>query len=409
MVRRSLGQAYRRVLWANTISSVGDGVYVSALPLLAYTVTRDPILIALVTSSAFLPWLVWSLPAGAIVDRSDRGMLMSRSQLVQGLIVAMIAVLLLVHAVDIGLLILLGFLLGSAEVVFSNAAQSVLPELVPPSELPRANGNLQVSLTVGETFAGPPLGSLLFAVSRVIPFGLDACTFFGSAALLSGLAKKPEPATAHAPMGTQIVEGLRYLLRHRLLRTVALLLGISNFASQMGQATLVLLAVQTLHTGSRGYGLLWTASAVGAILGGITNPALTRRLGMLASLIISMMAVAAVFVGVGLAPDAIVVGVLFACVGYFVTMWNIVTVTLRQRIVPAELLGRVNSAYRMIGWGLIPVGGVAGGLVAADFGYRAPYLLGGIVMAVAGIVAIPVLIRAAAQQLPLGIAADPRT
>jgi MFS family permease len=119
--------------------------------------------------------------------------------------------------------------------------------------------------------------------------------------------------------------------------------------------------------------------------------------------------VAAVFVGVGLAPDAIVAGVLFACVGYFVTMWNIVTVTLRQRIVPAELLGRVNSAYRMIGWGLIPVGGVAGGLVAAEFGYRAPYLLGGIVMAVAGIVTIPMLIRAAAQQLPLGTAADPRT
>src|SRR5580698_4815555 len=122
MLRRSLGQAYRRVLWANTISSVGAGVYVTALPLLAYTVTRDPRLIALVSASAFVPWLVWSLPAGVIVDRYDRGVVMWRSQVVQGVIVAMIAVLLLVHEVDIALLILVGFLLGSAEVFFANAA-----------------------------------------------------------------------------------------------------------------------------------------------------------------------------------------------------------------------------------------------------------------------------------------------
>jgi MFS family permease len=394
MLRRSLGQAYRRVLWANTISSVGAGVYVSALPLLAYTVTRDPRLIALVSASAFVPWLVWSLPAGVIVDRYDRGMLMWRSQLVQGLIVAMIAVLLLVHEVDIALLILLGFLLGSAEVVFSNAAQSVLPELVPAAELPKANGNLQVSLTVGETFAGPPLGGFLFAVSRMLPFGLNALTFFGSAALLSGLPKKPRPVTPPAPMGTQIAEGLSYLLRHRLLRVVAVLLGVMGFASQMGQATLVLLAVRTLHTGTEGYGLLWTASAVGAILGGVTNPVLTRRLGMVPSLIIAMLAEGAMFVGIGLAPDAIVAGVLFAGNGYFVTMWNVVTVTLRQRIVPGELLGRVNSVYRMIGWGLFPVGAVAGGFVARELGYRAPYTAGGLVIALVGAVTLPVLIRA---------------
>src|ERR1700733_9004931 len=125
---RSLGQAYRRVLWANAVSSVGDGVYVSALPLLTVTLTRDPRLIALVSAAAFVPWLVLSLPAGVIVDRHDRGMLMRRSQVAQGLAVAVSAVLVLVHEADIALLVLLAFLLGSAEVVFSNAAQSVLPD-----------------------------------------------------------------------------------------------------------------------------------------------------------------------------------------------------------------------------------------------------------------------------------------
>jgi MFS family permease len=388
MLRRSLGRAYRRVLWANTVSSVGDGVYVSALPLLAVTVTRDPRLIALVSAAAFIPWLVLSLPAGVIVDRYDRGRLMRRAQVVQGLSVAMVAVLVLVHEVDIALLVLLAFLLGCAEVVFSNAAQSVLPHLVPPEKLPKANGNLQVSLTVGETFAGPPLGSVLFAVTRALPFGLDACTFFGSAALLTGLPRQASPATAPAPMRAQIAEGLRYLFRHRLLRTVAVLLGVANFASQLGQSTLVLLAVQVLHTGIRGYGLLWTASAVGAILGGMTSPALTGRLGMLSSLVLSLAATAAAFVGIGLAPDEVVACALFALNGYASTMWNVVTVSLRQQIVPAELFGRVNSVYRMIGWGLLPIGAITGGFVAKEFGLRVPYTLGGIVIAVAAVVVL---------------------
>jgi predicted MFS family arabinose efflux permease len=283
-------------------------------------------------------------------------------------------------------------------VIFSNAAQSVLPDLVPADQLPKANGNLQVSLTVGETFAGPPLGSVLFAVSRILPFGLNAGTFFGSAALLSGLPRRKAPvAMAPVRMTTQIAEGLRYLGRHRLLRMVAVLLGVSNFASQMGQATLVLLAVQTLHTGTRGYGVLWTASAIGAILGGMTNPVLTRRLGMMPSLIISLAAFAAASAGIGLAPDVVVAGVLFAVDGYFVTMWNVVTVSLRQQIVPGELLGRVNSVYRMIGWGLIPLGALTGGLVAKEWGYRAPYTLGGILIAIATVLALPTLVSIARQ------------
>jgi hypothetical protein len=163
-------------------------------------------------------------------------------------------------------------------------------------------GQQQVSLTVGETFAGPPLGSVLFAASRALPFGLDACSFFCSAALLAGLPPRASPAPARAPMRTQIAEGLRYLSRHRMLRVVAVLLGVGGFASQMGQATLVLLAVQVLHTGTRGYGLLWTASAAGAILGGVTAPALTGKLGMLPSLILAQGASAAALLGIGSPP-----------------------------------------------------------------------------------------------------------
>jgi len=391
-----LSRDYWRLWWANTISSTGDGAFVAALPLLAVTITRDPRLVSVVTAATYLPWLLLSLPAGAVVDRCDRATLMWRAQAVQAAVVAMIAILIVVHEADIEVLAVGGLLLGSAEVIFSNAAQSVLPALVPPELLPKANGSQQVSLTVGESFLGPPAGSLLFAAAAALPFGLDAASFAGSAALLSALPKtRPAPKTTRRErVRAQIAEGLRWLAGHRLLRVVAVLLGIYNFANQMGQAILVLLATQTLHVSTRGYGLLLAASAVGSVVGGLVNPLLTRRLGLLPSLVLPAVIDAAAFVGIGLAPGPAVVAALLAVQGFSVTMWNVVTVSLRQRIVPGHLLGRVNSVYRMLGWGLMPAGALAGGFVAHAAGLRAPYVVAGLLCLLSVLAALPLLLAA---------------
>jgi MFS family permease len=389
-----LGRPYWHMWWGNTISSTGDGAFTAALPLLAVTITRDPRLVSVVTAATFLPWMALSLPAGALVDRYDRATLMWRSQAVQAAVVAAVAVLVVFGQASIAVLAVAGLLLGCAEVIFSNAAQAILPALVPPELLPKANGSQQVSLTIGESFLGPPVGSLLFAAAAVLPFGLDAASFAGSAALVATLPRTPRSREKHPPVRAQIAEGLRWLARHRLLRTVAVLLGVFNFANQMGQAVLVLLATETLHVGTRGYGFLLAASAVGSVAGGLLCPALTRRLGMLPSLVIGGAIDAAVFVGIGLAPDAIVVAVMLAGQGFGVTMWNVVTVSLRQQVVPAALLGRVNSVYRMLGWGLMPVGALAGGFVANAAGLRAPYIVAGVLCGLSLLAALPLLMSA---------------
>ena len=180
---------------------------------------------------------------------------------------------------------------------------------------------------------------------------------------------------------------------------IAVLLGVYNFANQMGQAVLVLLATQTLHLGTRGYGFLLAATAVGSVFGGLVAPRLTRKLGMLPSLITGAAINAAVFVGIGLAPDPAVAAVMLAGQGFTVTMWNVVTVTLRQQIVPARLLGRVNSVYRMLGWGLMPAA-LAGGFVAHAAGLRVPYVLAGIICALSLLAAFPVLLSASRCPLP---------
>jgi MFS family permease len=395
-----LSRDYWRLWWANAISSTGDGAFVAALPLLAVTITRDPRLVSVVTAATYLPWLLLSLPAGAVVDRYDRATLMWRAQAVQAAVVVIIAVLVVTRQASIELLAAGGLLLGSAEVIFSNAAQSVLPALVPPELLAKANGSQQVSLTVGESFLGPPAGSLLFAAAAVLPFGLDAVSFAGSAALLARLPRTGEaPKDAkHRSIRAQVAEGLRWLARHRLLRVVAVLLGIYNFANQMGQAILVLLATQTLHVSTRGYGVLLAASAVGSVVGGLVNPILTRRMGMLPSLVLPAFIEAAAFVGIGLAPGPVVVAALLASQGFAAAMWNVVTVSLRQRVVPGQLLGRVNSVYRMLGWGLMPLGALAGGFVAHAAGLRAPYIAAGLLCGLSTLVTLPFLVAATRKQ-----------
>jgi MFS family permease len=389
-----LSAAYWRLWWAAAIDNIGDGAFAAAVPLLAVTMTHDPRLVSIVAAASYLPWLLLSLPAGAVVDRHERVLLMWRSQAVQAVLVGALAVLAATGAMSIPVLAAMAFGIGAGEVVFGNAAQAILPDIVPKSLLHKANGNQYTVTTVGQMFVGPPAGSLLFAVAVALPFGLDAGSFALSAALLATLPRRPRARTGQPPMRTAIADGLRWLTGHRLLRTLALLLGVNNFCFQLGNVTLVLLATQTLHLGTRGYGVLLAGGAIGSVLGGLVSARIVARVGPLPALLAALTANVFVFEGIGLSPNAMVLGALLALNGFVTTVWNIVTVSLRQQIVPAEFLGRVNSVYRMLGWGLIPLGALTGGLVAHGFGLRAGYPIAGALRGIALLAVLPVLLAA---------------
>ncbi|MEV4180489.1 MFS transporter [Streptosporangium canum] len=389
-----LAGAYWRLWWATGINSMGDGAFAAAVSLLAVTITRDPRLVSVVSAATYLPWLLLSLPVGALVDRHDRIALMWRTQAIQAVIVGVIAVLAAFGRIGIPVLAIMAFGLGACAVVFANAAQAVLPDIVAKPLLHKANGHQQAITTIGLQFAGPPLGSLLFAVAVALPFGMDAGSFALSAALLATLPRRTCRQVEHPPMRTAIADGLRWLARHRLLRTLAVLLGVNTFCWQLGNVTLVLLATQTLHLDARGYGLLLAGAATGSLLGGLVSARVVEKMGALPTLLTALALNVVIFVGIGLSPNAIVLGALLAVNGFVITLWNIVTVSLRQQIVPSEMLGRVNSVYRMLGWGLIPLGALAGGLVAHAFGLRAPYPVAGVLRGIALLAAMPVLIRA---------------
>jgi MFS family permease len=383
-----IGPDFRRLLWATGIDDLGTGAFTAAVPLLTVTLTHDPRLVSLVSAAAYLPWLLLSLPAGALADRHDRAGLMWRAQAAQAVLVAVTAVLAACGAIWIPVLAVTAFGLGAGEVVFSTAAQAILPDLVAKPLLPRANGRQQAITTVTEQFAGPPLGSLLFGVAAALPFGLDAVSFAVSAVLV---AKLPRRAGGARPRSA-IREGLAWLLRHRLLRTLAILVGVNTFCGQLAAATLVLLATEVVHLDARGYGLLLAGAALGSVLGGLDNARVVARIGSRAALLTALAANVAAFGGIGLSRDAVMLGAFLAVNGFVTTLWNIVTVGLRQELVPSALLGRVSSAYRLLSWGLIPVGTLTGGLVAHGLGLRAPYLVAAAVRGFALVAALPVLL-----------------
>ncbi|WP_410580958.1 MFS transporter [Amycolatopsis sp. lyj-108] len=390
-----LPRAYRRLWWATGIDSLGNGVFTAALPLLAVTVTRDPREVALVSAATYLPWLLLSLIAGSVVDRVDLTTLMWRTQALQALIVGVLTALVVAGAITVPVLVLLAFALGSCDVFYDNAAQTTLPDLVPEDLLHQANGRQQVAMTVGRQFLGPPLGSLFFALALALPFAVDAASFVVAATLLARL-----PGRRGHAKSAKVLDGLRWLRKHRLFRTLALLLGINTFCGQLGNATLVLFVTDVLHLGAGVFGLLLAGAALGGIAGGLVIARLVAWLGDLRALLVSLVVNAVVFVGMGFSPNVAVLGGLLAVSGFVTTIWNVVTVSVRQRAVPASLLGRVNSVYRLLGWGLMPLGALAGGLLAHRFGLRVPYPVAGVVRGLALVVALPVLIPAMRDATP---------
>ncbi|WP_116201696.1 MFS transporter [Amycolatopsis circi] len=389
-----LPAAYWRLWWASAADNVGDGVFAAAVPLLTVTITRDPVQVSVVSAATYLPWLLLSLPAGALVDRRDRVGLLWRSQALQAAIVAVAAGLIWLGRIDIAGLAVMGFGLSACEVVFASASLAVVPDLVSDAQLHRANGSQYAIANAGQLFVGPPIGSLLFAGAAALPFGVDAVSFVVSAVLLATLPRRQLPQSARPPIRVAVAEGVRWLGRHRLLRTLAGLLAVNTFCYQLGNVTVVLLATQTLHVSERGYGVLLAGAAVGSVLGGMVNARVVAKIGALQALLTALVANVAIFGLIGVSPNAVVLGALLGINGFATTLWSVVTVSLRQQAVPTELRGRVHSVYRMLGWGLMPLGSLAGGLVADVFGIRAAYPVAGAVRGIALAVALPVLLPA---------------
>lgn len=384
MTRVRLGRDYRRLFTASVVSNLGDGVGVVAYPWLASAVTRSPLLIALVAAASRLPWLVFTLPAGVITDRVDRRRAMVAMDLVRGAITVVVAVVVLggrdslpdpdaldgVIGTQWGLylaLVAATLLLGTAEVLRDNTAQTILPDIVAAEHLERANGRMWSAEGVANTFVGPPLGALLIAAAFALPFVVDAASFFVASALVALIpgtfrAARPE-GVEPAHWRVEMREGVRWLWGHGLLRSMAIILGLMNAAAAATGAAFVLFAQEVLGLGPTLFAVVGMGSAVGGIVAGAAAAWLSQRLGSGTCLALTLGGGAVVSLVFAFTSHWPVVFVLSGLTTLLGTLWNVITVSLRQTVIPAHLLGRVNSVYRFFAWGMIPIGAALGGVL----------------------------------------------
>jgi predicted MFS family arabinose efflux permease len=386
---RRPGRPLATLLAAGAVSSLGDGVTLAAAPLLAASVTRDPRAIAAVGVAWSLPWLLFALVSGAVADRADRRRLMVAADLVRVVSLAVLTAAVLGGRASIPALVALFFVNAAAETVFDTAWQSTLPMVVERDDLPRANGWLQTIEFAGNGLLGPALGGVLFAAAAAAPFAVDAASFGVSALLLvtlpgrfraAGPAAGPDGPDRRPTLRADIAEGVRWLLGHRVLRTICWVLAIENIVEMAGFAMLVLLAQDVLGLDARGYGLLLACLAVGGVAGGTVAARLHRRLGDQGSVVGSTLLMSAAWALLAATGLPVVAGAGVALYGLAAVWWNVVTVSFRQAVVPERLQGRVNSAYRLVSWGTLSAGAAAGGVVVAQLGLRALYTAAAVVL-----------------------------
>ena len=393
-----LGPRYRRLWVSSGLSNLADGVLKVALPLVAVRYTQSPTLIAGLAFALSLPWLLFALPAGAFADRWDRRAAMLGANWARAVLMAALAVAVWLDAGALWALFVVAFGVGAAETVYDTSAQSFLPKIVAREQLSRANGRLYAAELTANQFIGPPLGGVLVVLGAGIAFLTPAALWLlaiGALLLIRGSFRIER--TQRTTLRADIAEGLRFLWANRVLRTLAVMTGVSNLAINATFAVLVLYLVGPDSPGGLtdpGYGLLLTATAVGGLLGSVTAERIERWLGRSRSLALTVIGGAAMAGVPALTANPFVIGGVFFVGGLAIVLWNVITVSLRQRISPDRLLGRVNSGYRLVAWGSMPLGAVLAGVLGSLVGLRAVFAVMGVVTL--GLLALmPVLTDAA--------------
>lgn len=390
---------YQRLVAASGLSNLADGVFQIALPLVALGITRDPGAFASVSVVARLPWLIFALPAGALADRLDRRVTMYRVSFVRTALIGALAAVVSAGWEELWILYVIALALGFGETMFDTAAQSILPNIVKdPDQLSRANGRLYAVELTANQFIGPPLGGLIAGLTLAGALSGSAIAYLGAALFLLVVRGQFRPERTGPPtrLRTDIREGVSFLWHNRVLRTMALCVGLSNLAYTAMFSVFPLFVVDPGPMGlsEAGFGLLITATAVGSVLASPLVEWFERRLGRTGTLLFSSalfpLAPLTAALTAAVAPNA-VVGVLS---GLSIVLWNVITVSLRQRISPDHMLGRVNAGYRLLAWGTMPVGAALGGVLGEVLGLQGTFA----VCAALGFLGIPLLLSGVSEE-----------
>lgn len=378
VVPTRFGAGFRLLLASSWVSNLGDGIALAAGPLLVASQTRDPFLVSLAVLLQRLPWLLFGLHAGAIADRLDRKRLVVASDLARVGVLGLLCTTIVTGWVDIHVVLVAMFAIGTAEVFADTATGTLLPMLVEKADLGVAYSRLQFGFIAINQIAGAPLGAALFAVGLAVPFGVQIGCVLLAVVLVSRIRMPGGPV--REAVGTHvrrdIADGVRWLLRHPPIRTLALVIFSFNITFASAWSVLVLYSLDVLDMGPVGFGLLTTAAAVGGLVSSPWYGWLERHVALATLMRTCLLLEVFMHLGFALTSTPWVAMAIMFGFGAYAFVWGSLSAAVRQRAVPTEFQGRVGSVYAVGVFGGMVLGSGLGGLIADTWGITAPFWVG---------------------------------
>lgn len=373
---RRLGRDFRWLLASSWTSNLGDGIALSAAPLLIASLTPSPLLVAGGAMMQFLPWVLFGLLAGSIADHHDRRLLVIVANASRAVVVLGLVLFLVTGHATVWIVLAASFLYGTAEVFADTAGSTLLPMLVRPADLGIGNARLQAGFLVGNQLAGPPLGAFLFAIGSFVPFLVQIVCVSLAVVLISRIARTPVPPKDPVPEGAKphpIREGLHWLRRHPSVRTLVIIILVFNVTWAAPWSILVLYATEHLHMGPVGFGALTTASALGGLVATVSFGWLERHVSFSTLMRVCLSLEVLMHLAFALTTSGVVAFIIMFGFGAYAFVWGTISTTVRQRLVPMQLQGRIASVNMVGVFGGLVIGQLLGGLIAQAWGLTAPW------------------------------------
>ena len=377
VVPARLGRSFRWLLSAAVVENAGDGVALAAGPLVVASLTRDPFLVSLALLSQYLPVLLFGVIGGAAADRLDRKRMVVFVNLGRAAVVGVLVATIASGTVSIAVVLVALFILGAAETFADSAISTFIPGLVAREDLGIANARMQGAFLLTNQLVAPPIGAFLFAAGMALPFAVNAAAFALSAVLITRVVTSARVVAGERPgFVSEMAEGIRWLVTHPPMRTLALTILLFNVTFGAAWSVLVLYAGDRLGMNAVGFGLITTASAIGGIIGVTSYGRLERRFSLADILRVGLLIETATHLILALTTSSVVALATFVVFGAHAFVWGTTATVVRQRAVPDLLLGRVGGVYRVAIVGGMVIGTPLGGLIASAYGITAPFWFG---------------------------------
>jgi MFS family permease len=401
-----MGPAFNRMWAASVISNLSDGILIAAAPLLAISLTDSTVLISAIGAMVMLPWLLFAIPIGVLVDRIDRRFILAGANATRSAVVGVLAVLIATHHVSIYWLLVASFVIGVCEVAADTTSQSLIPQILEEKNFEKGNSRLQISETVIQGFVGAPISGFIYAIAIALPFFINSLGLAVAALLAFSIpikylqdVRKDDIEKEKKKFVADMKFGIRYLYNEKVLRRLVLTTASIGICYSMGTATMVLFIIKELELPKQLFGVILTIQGLGAISGAFMAPRLSKKFGRSTVMTFGITSSSAVLLLQGFSPNIYIFVALATFGAFAVSQWNILLMATYQTVIPTELYGRIHGTRRTLVWGMMPVGSLLGG-VLAHYSLRLPMFVGGTIATTLAFLSIGFLINIAETAKP---------